>query len=92
MQKYTNTGVKATKKEVAQIIKLYKKAEATPVISVSGMGFNSFAGRAWDALREATHKLALKHGLPEIPGFYGLNTQTREFLVALEKHKTVGGA
>jgi hypothetical protein len=71
--KYKKTGVFATKAEVKRII---TKANAPMIWLGGGMPTYTFED-SWEGL---VHSIALKHGLPEIPGFYGINTKTREFL------------
>jgi len=79
-----NTGVFATKKERSKLFKLLKEAQNTPVIAVSSaqaLAGKDFSAVAWDRVREECHRLALSHGLPEIPGYYGM-IGTGEFVVA----------
>lgn len=82
---FKGTETYATKKEMLEIVKLYHAAIEMPVMSVAGMGMESFADRAWDELHRRIHAIALKHKLPEIPGHYGLNTKTGEFLASAFK-------
>jgi len=40
-------------------------------------------GGHWpESPQQVAHKLALSHGLPEIPGYYGCDLQTGEFVKA----------
>lgn len=64
------TKVIATKPELKQIAELVKDASAI------------VGGTTWSRLQEVVHDLALTHGLPEIPGFYGLDQKNGEFLRA----------
>lgn len=64
------TGIKATDEEIASL----KTAAST-----SGMMIGGVAPRDPAAL---AHEIALRHGLPEIPGFYGCDLATGEFLAA----------
>lgn len=38
-----------------------------------GLAGRDWATQAWHSAQEACHALALQHGLPEIPGFYGID-------------------
>jgi len=68
--KMTYTGVFATEKEIQTL----KDAVNQPYIRVGGH---------WpENPQEAAHKLALSHGLPEIPGYYGCDLRTGEFVKA----------
>lgn len=65
-------GKHATPEEVEAM----KACLNSPVMYISGgipMGDNP---------QELAHKLALQHGLPEIPGFYGCDLRTGEFVKA----------
>lgn len=76
------TGVFAEKKEIEKAFELAKIASSTPVISFSlgdMLEGNDFSSRAWKSAHEYCHELALKKGLPEIQGFYGM-TQEGEFV------------
>lgn len=64
------TGIKATEEEIDTL-----KAAA----STSGMMIGGVPPR--DPAKLA-HEIALRHGLPEIPGFYGIDLATGEFLAA----------
>ena len=78
------TGVFATDKEKKLLKKELKEAENTPVIAFSSyhaLEEGGCAGVAWQALKEHCHKIALKHGLPEIEGFYGMD-KNGEFISA----------
>lgn len=69
--KYLN--IFATEEEQEDLKKDLIQAQNTPVIAFSGSHAmrGGLSGDVWQALKEKCHKLALKHGLPEIPGFYG---------------------
>ncbi len=66
------TGVFATEEEVQKI----KDVLNTPCVMVGGY---------WPSdpnvnPKAMAHKLALKHGLPEIQGYYGCDLQNGEFI------------
>lgn len=78
------TGKFATKTEVKRLQKLLKVAQNTPVIALTSsdaLNGRDLASMAWKRVQEACHKCALRHGLPEIKGFYGLD-QDGEFVIA----------
>lgn len=66
------TGVHATPDELRKLTKLVEKARNTPVMLV---GTVDLAGNAQQRMLEACHAAALAHGLPEIPGFYGITPE-----------------
>lgn len=74
--KFVKTGVFASKKEATAIKKMMKIAANTPMICFDPMT----AINPWDAVYKLIHKVALSHGLPEIPGYYGFNADSGEFL------------
>lgn len=63
-----NTGIFATKEEIEDL---------KTSISVSGMCLSG--GVPMSNPEKNCHRLALKHGLPEIKGFYGI-LETGEFV------------
>lgn len=66
------TGVFATREEVERL----EEAARRPVMFLSGgmpMGENA---------QEMAHRLALAHGLPNVPGYYGCDLTTGEFVSA----------
>jgi hypothetical protein len=65
-----HTGVFATEDETKRL----KEAAKTPYIVVAGIEPPS--------VQVMCHGMALEHGLPEIPGYYGLDLETGEFLAA----------
>ncbi len=70
------TGIFATKEEIEILQKELLQAQNTPVIAFSSehaLNKGGLAGEAWQELREHCHKIALKYGLPEIQGFYGMD-------------------
>ena len=78
----THTGVFATDAEQAELIELLHKAETTPVMALSSaqaLSGNDFSVVAQKRAREKCHALALAHGLPEVPGYYGMGNDG-EFL------------
>ncbi len=73
----------ATEEEAKKIKELHKIAQNTPVIALSmahGLNSGGFAGEAWTELKKYVHECALKHGLPEIEGFYGFDGENNEFV------------
>lgn len=64
------TGIKATTEEIESLKSLMNQ----PYLVANGVP-------PLDPLQEA-HKLALAHGLPEIPGYYGCDLKTGEFVQA----------
>lgn len=78
-----HTDIFATAEEVAELKRLAGEASRTPVIALSvadGLAGNDFAATAWRRARQACHKAALDHGLPEFDGFYGIMLDTGEFV------------
>ena len=77
-----HTGVKATPEETVNIQELAKVAQKTPMIAFSSadaLSGDDMASQAWKRVHEALQKAALAHGLPEIPGYYGM-TEDGEFV------------
>ena len=77
------TGVFATVEEADKIKNLTVIARHTPVIAFSSE--DALQGRdasslAWKSVHETTHAAALAHGLPELPGYYGIDLSNREFV------------
>ena len=73
------TGVFLKDKEkLAYIKKAAKEAQETPVISFGG--WTDASTTAWTHVKRTVHQYALEEGLPEIPGYYGIDTATGEFL------------
>ncbi len=68
------TGIFATKKETEELMKLAKEAANTPVMgfSCAHMMTGGFAGDARKMMFERAYKIARKHGLPKIEGYYGI--------------------
>lgn len=62
------TGVFATEEEIETM----KRALDTP--------YMIFGGKPPRSAAEVAHSLALAHGLPEIPGRYGCDLRTGEFV------------
>jgi hypothetical protein len=78
------TGIFASKEEVEDCVKLSKKASETPMLALStedALLGRDLATMAWQRAKEKCHEYALKHGLPEIDGFYGIS-HDGEFLEA----------
>lgn len=66
----TYTGVFATAEEIENM----KHAATAPFIKI---------GDHWPkSAQEVAHDCALKHGLPEITGYYGCDLRTGEFVRA----------
>ena len=62
------TSVFATNDEIERM----KHAVSMPFIKI---------GDRWPkSAQEVAHEFALKHGLPEIPGYYGCDLRTGEFI------------
>jgi hypothetical protein len=74
------TGVFLPQEEVDAVIKAYEEASATPVINFGGPDSPDLASLAWERQKKLLHGFALAAGLPEIPGYYGLDTGTHEVL------------
>lgn len=67
---FTRTGVFATKTEAKHI----RDAASMPYIVVGGV--------VPENPQVVVHRVALEHGLPEIPGYYGIDLRNREFIRA----------
>lgn len=79
------TGVFATREEVARLKEQAGQAAETPAIALSvadGLAGRDFASLARERLMHWCHEAALAHGLPEVPGWYGCDLETGEFLEA----------
>ncbi len=77
-----STGVYATAEEIEQVKSAAQRAATTPVIAFSSkhaLEKGGLSGEAWTSAKELCHKFALRHDLPEIPGFYGM-TRDGEFM------------
>jgi hypothetical protein len=72
MNDFKRLGVFATPEQIAHI----KACASAPVIYLSGG--TPIGG---DPAKEA-HRAALAQGLPEIPGYYGIDLSTGEFVVS----------
>lgn len=67
-EELTKVGVTLTPEEIKSV----KTALATPVIAPGGV---------WpESPQKMVHRMALAHGLPEIPGYYGADLKTGEIL------------
>lgn len=66
----TRTKVFATPDEIESL----KTALKTPYIVVGGV--------APENPQKIAHRMAIAHGLPEIPGYYGCDLKTGEFVTA----------
>lgn len=70
-----HTGVYATEDEMVRVSAAALRAAITPAIAFSSrhaLEEGGLSGQAWKSAQELCHKLALTHGLPEIPGYYGM--------------------
>lgn len=76
------TGTFATEEEQAELKALAEKAQKTPAILLFGK--HNLARDAWKRARERCHEIALAHGLPEVPGYYGMD-EDGEFVTAGEE-------
>ena len=77
------TGIFCSTEEAETIKKKYNQARNTPAIALSvshGIERGGFAGEAWDYFRKELHTIALKYGLPEISGYYGIDLSNNEFV------------
>jgi hypothetical protein len=77
-----HTGVNVTAEELAELRSLANTAGNTPVMAVSvgaGLAGRDLASWAKERCKKRCHELALAHGLPEIPGYYGV-TGNGEFV------------
>lgn len=75
----------ASAQELSEVKELHDKARSTPVMAMSvahGMSTGGFSGEAWDRLKKRVHAMALSHGLPEIPGYYGIDPGNGQFIQA----------
>ena len=67
---WSYTGVYATEEEVEELRTLAETPADRPLLYLGGVD----TGRqAEAALYQRCHELALAHGLPEIPGHYGID-------------------
>ena len=77
------TQVFAHAPEIEELKELLARARSTPVIAFStahALERGGLSGEAWQALKERCQAIALAHGLEEIPGFYGCDLATGEFV------------
>ena len=68
--------------ELKELSKLAKAAANMPVMALSvrdGLEGRDFAATARERMMKRCHEIALAHGLPEIPGYYGI-TSDGEFV------------
>lgn len=73
--KIKHTKVYATKTELKKLISMAKKVEKMPMWGVTMEDTDRSVTRTLKEsmkVQEHCHKIALKHGLPEISGYYGL--------------------
>ena len=79
----------ASEEEVEEIKTLHKKAITTPVMafSTSHAMQGGFSGYAWKGLQVRIHEIALSKGLPEIPGYYGIDLESGEFVSQFNTHE-----
>lgn len=75
-----HTGVFATEDEFNDLLNLARRGwMAGDVMIVTSVMQGIRKDEASIDAKRACHKVALSHGLPEIPGYYGID-KTREFL------------
>jgi len=76
------TGVKATQEDFDKLVVLAQRGwrPGEPMI-VFSVGEGIAKDVATDDARKVCHRLALDYGLPEIPGYYGIDND-REFVTA----------
>lgn len=74
------TGIFASEEEKKELQEMVEEASHTPVMTLA-MNMPSFAAVVWKQVTKHCHALALSHGLPEIQGYYGMDT-TGEFVEA----------
>ena len=70
------TGIFATDDEKEYLGRLSSRAQATPVIAFSSrhaLEEGGLSGQAWTQAKKECHRIALEHGLSEIPGWYGID-------------------
>lgn len=82
-------GIFATDEEISSI----RAAQTRPIMGMTnpeppGPGVSPVVDMFEHPIK-IVHRAALAHGLPEIPGYYGLNLETKEFLVD-DSPETVG--
>lgn len=80
MTAFKRFGLFATEAEIASI----KEAQSRPLIAMTnpaapGPGV-PHAVTMFESAVEVAHRAALAHGLPEFPGFYGIDLSNGEFL------------
>jgi hypothetical protein len=82
-------GIFATADEIAHI----KHCQSMPLMAFSNPNYSTDGhpdkGKPviplCEAPIEAAHRAALAHGLPEIPGYYGIDLSNGEFVTALQR-------
>lgn len=70
------TGKFATKSQIKKLKSMMRRANNTPAIAITSeaaLSGRDFASLAWQEVYETCHRMALRHGLKEINGFYGLD-------------------
>jgi len=78
------TGVFSTQEEAAKFQNAWIQLRER-----TSKGFSGWqSGGGIQSLEQEVWHLAVKHGLPMIYGFYGLNFETREFIFTGEAHLT----
>ena len=78
----TKTGIFATEDEFKRLMEIANNAARTPCIAMSvadGLAGRDWASTTWNDVQQACHELAKSHGLPEIPGYYGID-KDKEFV------------
>lgn len=75
------TGVKCTPEELEQLKQLASRGwKPGDMVIVSSIAQGIQRDQATIDAQKVCHQLALSHGLPEIPGYYGMMLDDGEFV------------
>ena len=77
MPDFKRAAVFADPEELSDLLERFRQAQTTPVMLIGEVDTSAMA---WKAAFDALTACALRHGLPEITGEYGLDGETGEFL------------
>ena len=83
MSDFTRTGEFLEADQIEEVKEAYQQASTTPVIALSSaqaLSGNDMASRAWMRFHRLLYDFALAKGLPEIEGWYGVETTSGEIL------------
>ena len=83
MSDFTRTGTFLEADQIAEVKAAYLSASNTPVIALSSaqaLSGNDMASQAWMRFHRLLYGFALAKGLPEIEGWYGVETTSGEIL------------